>query len=101
MNTRRNSVSRKNRRGVFGYVYRPVGHLIQAADSSVHAVANTARNVVSRSLRGVNRIGKSVTGHANAAVSGLLRFKGRKATRKASRKASRKQRKSRRANRKH
>ena len=98
MNSRRN-VSRKNRRGVFSYVYRPVGHLISAADSTVGAVTNTTRNVVRSGLKGVNRVGKSITGHANAAVSGLLRFKGRK-DRKASRKASRKDRKSRKASRK-
>ena len=94
MNSRRN-VSRKNRRGVFSYVYRPVGHLISAADSTVGAVTNTTRNVVRSGLKGVNRVGKSITGHANAAVSGLLRFKGRK-----DRKASRKDRKSRKASRK-
>lgn len=100
MNSRRN-MSRKNRRGVFSYVYRPVGHVIQAANSSVRAVTNTARNVVSSGLRGVNRVGRSVTGHANSAVSGLLSFKGRKGYRKASRKASRKTRKASRKTRNH
>lgn len=104
MNSRRN-VSRKNRRGVFSYVYRPVGHLIQAADSTVGAITNTTRNVVRSGLKGVNRVGRSVTGHANAAVSGLLRFKrkDRKASRKdrKSRKASRKSRRSTRRNRRH
>jgi hypothetical protein len=101
MNSRRN-VSRKNRRGVFSYAYRPVGHLLSAADSTVGAITNTTRNVVRSGLRGVNRVGKSVTGHANAAVSGLLRFKrkDRKASRK-SRKASRKSRRSTRRSRRH
>jgi len=95
MNSRRN-VSRKNRRGVFSYAYRPVGHLISAANSTVGAITNTTRNVVRSGLRGVNRVGKSVTGHANAAVSGLLKFKGRKGSRKGSRKSRRSTRRSRR-----
>ena len=97
MNSRRN-VSRKNRRGVFSYVYRPVGHLIQAADSTVGAITNTTRNVVRSGLKGVNRVGRSVTGHANAAVSGLLRFKRKD---RKSRKATRKSRRSTRRNRRH
>lgn len=95
MNSRRN-VSRKNRRGVFSYVYRPVGHLINAADSTVGAITNTTRNVVRSGLKGVNRVGRSVTGHANAAVSGLLKFKGRKGSRKGSRKSRRSTRRNRR-----
>ncbi len=95
MNSRR-SVSRKNRRGVFSYAYRPVGHLISAANSTVGAITNTTRNVVRSGLRGVNRVGKSVTGHANAAVSGLLKFKGRKGSRKGSRKSRRSTRRNRR-----
>ncbi len=95
MNSRRN-VSRKNRRGVFSYAYRPVGHLISAANSTVGAITNTTRNVVRSGLRGVNRVGKSVTGHANAAVSGLLKFKGRKGSRKGSRKSRRSTRRNRR-----
>ncbi len=95
MNSRRN-VSRKNRRGVFSYAYRPVGHLISAANSTVGAITNTTRNVVRSGLRGVNRVGKSVTGHANSAVTGLLKFKGRKGSRKGSRKSRRSTRRNRR-----
>lgn len=72
--------SRKGRRGtrrgggLFRTVYSPVSHLLQATGNTVGAVTNTTRNVARRGLRGVNRVGKSVTGHANAAVSGLLKI---------------------------
>lgn len=75
-NTRRNNRrnTRKNRRnGVFGYVYRPVGHVISAANESVGAIANTGKGLISTTFRGVNKVGRSVTGHLNMAVSGLLK----------------------------
>lgn len=102
-NTRRN---RKNRRGgnvgVFGYVYKPVGHVISAANESVGAVANTGKGLVSTTARGVNRIGTSVTSHLNKAVSGLIApiYK-RRNTRRANRKNTRRNRKNRRNTRRH
>lgn len=92
-NTRRSN-SRKNRRntrrggGLFSTIYSPVGHLLQATGNAAGTVTNTTRNIVKRGLGGVNRIGKSVTGHADAAVRNLVSRK------------SRKNRKSRRSNRK-
>jgi hypothetical protein len=50
-----------------------------AASNTVGAVANTAKGVVGVGARGVNRIGRSITGHFNAAVGDLI--KGRKSRR--------------------
>jgi hypothetical protein len=70
-------------KGVFSRLYSPIGHLFAAGKESVGAVTNTAKGVVGESLHGLDRIGRSVSGHANMAVRDL--FKTRKA-RKASRK---------------
>jgi hypothetical protein len=69
--------SRKNRRtrrggGLFGKVYSPVSHLLMATENAVGTVTGTVNSVAKSGLRGVNRIGKSVTGHANAAVRNLV-----------------------------
>lgn len=83
-NTRRNRKNRRNTRrggGLFSTIYSPVSHLIQATGNAAGTVTNTTRNVVKRGLGGVNRIGKSVTGHANAAVRNLVSRKGRKSRR--------------------
>ena len=67
-----------SRRGLFSTVYSPVGHLVQAAEESVGAVTNTTRNILKSGLRGVNRIGRSVTGHANSAIRSVVSGKSRK-----------------------
>lgn len=81
-----NAASRKNRsrrnnmmggRGLFGTLYSPIGHLLQATGNTVGAVANTTRNVAKRGLSGLNRVGRSVTGHANAAVRNVVSRKRR------------------------
>jgi hypothetical protein len=71
--------SRKNRRstrrsggGLFGKIYSPVSHLLMATENAVGTVTGTVNTVAKSGLRGVNRIGKSVTGHANAAVRNLV-----------------------------
>jgi hypothetical protein len=70
--------SRKNRRtrrtggGLFGKIYSPVSHLIMATENAVGTVTGTVNTVAKSGLRGVNRIGKSVTGHANSAVRNLV-----------------------------
>jgi hypothetical protein len=58
--------------GLFRTLYSPVSHLLQATGNTASAVTNTTRNVVRRGLRGVNSVGKSVTGHANSAVTNLV-----------------------------
>jgi hypothetical protein len=49
-----------------------------AGNESVGAVANTGKGVVGQGFRGINKIGRSVTGHANQAVRNLLSRKNRK-----------------------
>ena len=61
------------RRGLFGTLYSPISHTLRAARSSVNAVANTSKGVVGLGFRGLNRIGHSVTGHANMAVGNVVR----------------------------
>lgn len=92
----RRSATRRSRRvrrggGLASKLYSPVGHLLQATSEAVGTVTNTVKNVAKSGISGVNRIGKSVTGHADAAVRNVF---SRKANRKSrrSRKASRKSR---------
>ena len=102
-NTRRNRKNRRNTRrggGLFSTIYSPVSHLLQATGNAAGTVTNTTRNIVKKGLGGVDRIGHSVTGHANAAVRNLVSRKrrggarksrkGRKGSRKGSRKGNRK-----------
>lgn len=90
---RRNS-TRKN--GIFSRLWSPFGHTLKAGEESVGAVTNTAKGVVRESARGANKIGKSITGHFNAAVHDLI--KGRR-TMKGGRKTTRRNRKNTRRNR--
>ena len=102
--TRRNS--RKGSRkslGLFGRVYSPVNHLFMAAENSVSALANGASGITRTGLGTVNKVGKSITGHADKAVKNIVSRKrrggrkGRKGSRKS--KKSRKNRKGSRKNR--
>ncbi len=63
--------------GIFSKVYSPVGHLVAATGEAVGTVTNTARDVVKTGLKGVNSIGRSVTGHANAAIRDVVSRKRR------------------------
>ena len=88
---RRNNMNNMNymggRRGLFSTVYSPVSHLLQATGEGVGAVTNTTRNMAKRGLSGVNKVGHSVTGHANAAIGNLVsRRKGSRKSRRGSRK---------------
>lgn len=114
MSTRRNRSNRRNTRrnrrngaarrvGLFSKIYSPVSHLLTATGNVAGSVTNTTRNVVKRGLRGVNSVGRSVTGHADSAVRDLVSRKrrgGSRKSRKASRKARKASRKSRKAHRK-
>lgn len=70
----RRSRSRRSRRGggLLSKLYSPVHQVLGMGENAVGAVTNTVNTVAKTGLRGVNRIGRSVTGRANAAVSGLL-----------------------------
>ena len=83
--------TRKNRHsGLFGRLWSPFGHALYAGEESVGAVTNTAKGVVREGARGVNRIGKSITGHFNAAVTDLIkRRKSRKNSRRNTRRTRR------------
>jgi hypothetical protein len=78
-NTRRNRRNRKNSRrnrsrrggGLFGTLWSPFGHAIQATGNAVGTVTNTSRNIVRKGLGGVNRLGRNVTGHADKAIGNL------------------------------
>jgi hypothetical protein len=65
--------------GLFRRLWSPFSHALMAGTESVGAVTNTAKGVVGVGAKGVNRVGKSITGHFNAAVSDLVRRKSRKA----------------------
>ena len=92
-NTRRNN--RRSGGGLLGKLYGPVSKGIKLGDNVISAVTNTTRNVARRGLGGVNRIGKSITGRTDEAISGLLKRRG---GRRGSRKGSRKGRKGSRRN---
>ena len=76
----RRSNSRKSRsQGIFDrFLYGPVHQVLGAAENVVAAGTNTGRNVVRTGLRGVNRVGKSVTVRANSLVRGVLTGKSRR-----------------------
>jgi len=86
-NTRRNRKSR----GLITTLYSPFHHAFAAGEEATAAVTNTARNVVRTGIRGVDKIGRSVTGHANSAVRNLVSRK-----RKGGKRSTRRSRKSRR-----
>jgi hypothetical protein len=85
-------VGRKGSRklGLFSRVYSPVNHLFQAAENSVNALTRGTGKIVHTGLNSVNKVGKSVAGHADKAVNGVVRGKSRKNRR--SRRSSRKSR---------
>jgi hypothetical protein len=73
-NTRRNRKNRSNNGvRVATYLYKPFGHALAAANETVSAVLNTGKGLVGTTARGANRVGKSVTGHLNMAVSDVIR----------------------------
>lgn len=56
----------------FRRLYSPLKHAIMASKESVSAVTNTAKGVACEGLSGLDKIGSSVTTHANMAVNDLL-----------------------------
>ncbi len=94
-NVSRKNRSRRNRRnggGLLGKLYGPIHQVFGMAENTVGAVTDTTKKVLSTGLRGVDRVGLSITGRTNKAVRNLVSRKSRKASRK-NRKASRKNRK--------
>lgn len=68
-------------RGIFGFLMRPISAILQGTKGVVRKGANTARNVVSRGINGVDAVGRTVTGAANGAIRNVNPFKGRKSRR--------------------
>ncbi len=86
----RRATRKHSRKGLLGRVYSPIHHTLMAA-----------KNIMGTGLNGIDSMGLSLTGHANAAVRNVFTRKGgRKASRKASRKSRKASRKSRKASRK-
>ena len=79
-------------KGIFGFLMKPLSDILQGTKGIVRKGSNTARNVVSRGINGVDAVGKTVTSAANGAIRNVNPFKRRKGSRKNSRK-SRKSRK--------
>jgi hypothetical protein len=62
-----------SRNGLVSRLWSPFSHALSAGEETVGAVTNTAKGVVREGARGVNKIGKSVTGHFNAAIHDLIK----------------------------
>lgn len=90
--------TRRSSRGIFSRLYSPIGHLLAAGKESVGAVTNTAKGVVGEGVHGLDKIGRSVTKHANMAVKDVFTRK-RRGGGKRRAAGSRKSRKSRRTTR--
>jgi hypothetical protein len=75
--SRRNMTRRGGATGFFSKVYSPISHLLGATENAVGTVTGTVNSVAKTGIRGVDRIGKSVTGHANMAVRNLVSRKRR------------------------
>jgi len=58
--------------GLFGRVYSPVNHLFMAAENSVNSLARGTGTIVRTGLNSVNKVGKSVSGHADQAVRNIV-----------------------------
>jgi hypothetical protein len=80
-------MAKNNRRGVVSRVYAPVGQVLRLASNAVGVATNTTRNIVQRSIRAVNNIGRSVTKRTNMAIRGMThRRRSSRKTRRVSRK---------------
>ena len=72
---------------IFRRMYSPIKHAVMATKESVSAVANTAKYMTCEGLSGLDKVGSSVTKHANMAVDDLL---GKRRTRRIRRRKSKK-----------
>jgi hypothetical protein len=88
---RKGNRTRKSGRGIVSRVYSPFSHLFQATGESVGVVANTAGNVVKKTIGAVNKIGTSFSSHTNRAIHDITsrRRKNRKTRRNNSMKKTR------------
>ena len=84
-------------RGLVSRLYSPLHHAFLAGEEGVAAVTNTARNIVRTGIRGVDRVGSSVTRHADGAVRNVFTRKSRNGGARKNRKNRRNSRKNRRS----
>jgi chromosomal replication initiation ATPase DnaA len=76
-------MTRKTRKTtIFRRLYSPIKHTLLAGKETVSAVTNTAKHVTCEGLTGLDKVGRSVTRHANMAVNDLL---GKRRTRRIQR----------------
>lgn len=68
-------------------MYSPIKHAVMAGKETVSAVTNTAKHVTCEGLTGLDKVGSSVTRHANMAVNDLL---GKRKTRRIVRRKGKK-----------
>jgi hypothetical protein len=64
--------------GLFGRVYSPVNHLFMAAENSINSLARGTGSIARTGLNSVNKVGKSITRHADEAVRNVVSRKSRK-----------------------
>ena len=64
--------TRKSGRGVLGFLFRPVSDLLQGTKGVIRKGTNTARNIVSRSINGVNAIGRTTVSSVDSAISDVI-----------------------------
>lgn len=83
--SRKHGGSKKNL-GLFGRVYSPVNHLFMAAENSVNSLAKGTGSIVRTGLNSVNKVGKSVSGHADNAVRNIVSRKRKSRKHRKSRK---------------
>jgi len=93
------SRSTRKSRGLVSRLYSPLHHAFLAGEEGVAAVTNTARNIVRTGIRGVDRVGSSVTRHADGAVRNVFTRKSRNGGSRKNRRTSRKNRRTSRKNR--
>ena len=72
---------------IFRRMYSPIKHAVMAGKETVSAVTNTAKHVTCEGLTGLDKVGSSVTKHANMAVNDFL---GKRKTRRIVRRKGKK-----------
>ena len=87
---RRSTRKSKGKLRLFGRVYSPLHHLLQATRNVSDSVFQRTGKIVKEGIGAVDNVGRAVTDHANMAVRNIT---GKRKNRKNTRKASRKNRK--------
>lgn len=64
--------TRKQKRGVFTTIYKPIGKVIRAANSMTTVATKSVSKVVSTGLRTVNRVGNRAATNADTMVGRIL-----------------------------